>query len=761
MSDQMHILPHVRWEQEGSATFEAKRARLLDTLAVIAGLISAGTLRHVLLSGQTVILEAIAALRPDLAAFFVTHSATGQVEVGPWYIHVDDRLVSGESLIRNLLAARVDADRMGAALSSVAYTPASHTAHLPQILRGFNLDTAFVYERSGLPFRWEAPDGSRVLVVSRGDALVLVAADKPLHPTIASQQTTLIAYVAALRTELSDEFRPTHSGELPIEGKGQRSTSARLHLKQKNRALENLLTCTAEPLLALALTHGKLEYAENLRALLSHNWRLLMKNQALLGGSATDAVEDEAELRFRQIEDSSRYLIDRALNALPGKRRSRAQQQHMTYVVVWNSHNWRVRQVIEAALDVPDGCHPIQVVSPLGSEILFSWLPHTRHLSFLAEAPSVGYATYTVMLSESPLSESLVQQSTATTIADAAGSTLSADTGTLNWRHGNAELLNVMRFIDGGDAGDTFGYRAPAEDVIEQAVLVSGIQAESSPIYERLIFRHRMRIAPALRPDGHRDRGVRLLEFTSSATFYDGQPGLYFHTDFTNTAEDHRLRVHLKTGILSDTLVSDSAFGTIKHPTGYPMRGICAVQDENARMGLLSMGLPEVEALCEDQQTTLALTLTRAVRGAQSLRPMSADYALIPLPPHNPSALLRASSSYNAPLQAYQYDQRPDKLIRSYLSIQSSLGTGGESDGDGAILTALKLPQNGRGWIIRLFNPTNETVEVHITPNRKPKYARLTTLAEESQAILEPDGNGTTHIIMPPQKLVTLRLGFS
>jgi mannosylglycerate hydrolase len=293
---------------------------------------------------------------------------------------------------------------------------------------------------------------------------------------------------------------------------------------------------------------------------------------------------------------------------------------------------------------------------------------------------------------------------------------------------------------------------------------------------------------------------VRLLEFTTTATFYDGMPGLYFHTDFTNTAEDHRLCVHLKTGIQTNTVLADTAFGVIERPvraagspfpnspkmegvsSTYPMVNACAVQDNNGAMALVARGLPEFEALHEDDQTTLALTLVRAVGwisrddlrtrtasigkvraqlGAQSLRPISADYALMPVQPQNPSALLRVGNSYNAPLQAYQYDQRPDKLTRSYLSIQSNLGTGGESDGNGAILTALKPPQSGKGWIVRLFNPTSGTVEVNVTPNRKPKYGRLTTLAEEPIEVIEPDANGRLHLQIGAQKIVTLRLGFS
>lgn len=840
----LHVVPYLRWEREGEFTFDTQRAQLLDILTrLIPRLRTEGdnALKHLLLGGQTAILEDIAALRPDILNFLIVCNANHRVELGPWYVIVDDTLVSGEALVRNLLAARMDADRLGIVLSPIAYTPdaGGHVAQLPQILRGFGIDAAFAHHGAPvvhLPFRWEAPDGSNILVLSHdtpqrqnaalsvrdqrgikpdGPFLWMATADDPekLKPAGVSLPTitsSLETYVATLRKSFSDELRPILRGELRLQSRREGgyllpgTVSARMYLKQRNAQLQSLLTYAAEPWLTLALTHSKVEAADNVRALLNHSWRLLMKNQAraTLGGYAADAVHEEAEVRYRQAEDAAQHVIQRALTNLPGTLHQQGKlplTMKATYVVVWNAHNWDVRQVVEMTLDLPEGTHPIKLQTPQGNAQAFGWQPETRQLRFIANAPAVGYATYTILLGEITPSEMLIQRSTAPSIADSAGATLSAETGELVWRYGNAQINHLLRFVSGGDAGDVFNYSPPKEDVIEEAVLVSGIQAESSPVHERLTMRHRMRVAPALRADRRRERGVRLLELTTTATFYDGMPGLYFHTTYTNTAEDHRLRVHLKTGIQADTVLADSAFGIVARPTQltghaappaarmestistYPMRGAAAVQDTNGAMALLARGLPEFEALEEHNQTTLALTLLRAVgwtsrddlqtragaigrvresTGAQCLRTMTAEYGLLPLKPDNPAAMMRASQLYTAPLQAYQYHLPPDKLSRSYLSIQTSLGSAGASDGNGAILTALKPPQNGRGWVLRLLNPTNETVEVSITPNVRPKYARLTNLAEEPDAIIEPDGNGTLHLVLAPQKIATVRLSF-
>src|SRR5262245_28325069 len=109
----LHVVSRIYWEREGRDTFEVQRARLLDTLARLAGRMADDQKLYVLLGGQTVILEDVAAVRPDLVALLSIYNATGRLGIGPWYVQVDEALVSGESLIRNLLAGRADAQKHG------------------------------------------------------------------------------------------------------------------------------------------------------------------------------------------------------------------------------------------------------------------------------------------------------------------------------------------------------------------------------------------------------------------------------------------------------------------------------------------------------------------------------------------------------------------------------------------------------------------------------------------------------------------------
>ena len=125
------------------------------------------------------------------------------------------------------------------------------------------------------------------------------------------------------------------------------------------------------------------------------------------------------------------------------------------------------------------------------------------------------------------------------------------------------------------------------------------------------ILLHRMRVAPQLRPDGSRERGVRLIELKTTATFYNSTPGVYFHTTFTNTARDHRMRVHLRTGIATGEFIADSTAGFLTRQTApdifYPVQSTAAVVDKTEAIAAIIQGLPEFETLQENGQTTLAL----------------------------------------------------------------------------------------------------------------------------------------------------------
>lgn len=859
----LHVIAYLRWEREWFETFQSRRARLLDVISQLHDQMNQSPgkgsvpIKSFLLGGETVVLEDIADIRPDLVTLLVIFNAGGRLGVGPWYTQVDPALTSGESLIRSLLAARSTAGVYGLKMMSVAYMPHATVfpAQLPQVLRGFSIDAAVLQslekQDAHAPFRWDGPNGSGVLTfthdlppvwprepeevedvnaslsaqrTNRRDGPFIWMFDaslsqKPLVARLADtqklgipvQQSDLKNYINTLRRSLPDSVRPSRAGELIVQYEDlgaipfSGTLSSRMYLKQANARLQSLLTYTVEPMLAVALTHGEIEYPENLRALLANAWRLLLKNQSFtsLGGTGSDAVHRENEMRFQQVEDTGQRLITRAAESLPGTRYERINPPptDKTFVYVWNGLNWPVQQVVEVDLILPPKRYPGLLKSHDGEDVLYSWQPHPSgeggRLIFRADAPAVGYATYTLLLSEKPPDEKRTgtRSLPGRVIAKVSGETLTVTDGRLVWKRDEAVIEDLLNFFDGGDAGDAYDYSKPEPDVMVKADLINDVKIESTAVYERLVIKHRMRVAPKLREDRGRDRGLKLIQMTTTATMYDHQPGVFFRTTFENTAEDHRLRAHLRTNIKAGKILVDTPFGIAERDAvlkgkadasayashAQPIQTVARLSGDKDTLGLAVKGLPEVEMIDEDDQLTFALTLLRAVGRlsrddlksrpglvapsiptpeGQSLREMVAEYALIDLPEQDRTAMLRAGVNLNVPLQAFQYEEAPPRSRRSYLSIISDRGTGADSDGAGVIMSAMKPPEKGPGWVVRLFNPWDRAVEVYVTPFKRPRKVYIVTMSEEPEGYIEPDANGWVALNVNPHEIVTLMLIF-
>jgi alpha-mannosidase len=815
-SPTLHIITHLEWEREGQHTFDRQRADLLDTLAHLVQYMQddhsdAPPLRHFLLGGQTILLDDIASVRSNLLTSLVVYNAGGRLGVGPWYVQTDGMLAGGESLIRNLLIGQADAERHGVQAMQVAYLSGvcQHTAQLPQILRGFEIHAAFLCADQSiipLPFRWDAPDGSHVLVMTWQDSdtmqhaierqqraqpdgpfLWLNRADTPdaviphdfkTRTTLSTRQSTLRDYVNDLRRRLPDELRPRLSGEVHLQRDIQIAGrfSARMPLKQASARLQAQLAHGADPLLALALTHGSVRYPDNARSLLDYSWRLLLQNQARStgAGAISDDVQAETELRSRRIDDNSRRVIAAALDGLPGtpappRQQTARSDTDETYLTVWNPHGHRVAQVVEIDLRLPPDRHPAVLTTADGDEQAFHWEPATQTLGFRADVPPMGYRVYTLQLGTEPTAAYNHKRTVAARlIGSASGQSLGFNNGRLEWTFDSKTIPNVLSYYDGGDAGDIWQYQEPQPDVVMRGNLVDVVQVEATPTYERLLFRNRMRIAPALKNGISRTRGLRVLDIATSATYYHDVPGIHFRTTFSNSADDHRLRAHLRTGLTSQHLYTDGAFALLKRPlagegsTGtQPMQTLAALYDETHGIGLFTRGLPAFEPLRENGQVTLALTLLRSVGwlnkeagiaapGAQVPGELTAEFMLQPLSSDpDPAALLKQAQMYSAPLRVVQYDDAPSQPERSYLQL----------DDERILLSTLKPPQKGRGWIVRLLNPTQRDVGVNLVPGGTLQSAVRLNMAEAKQADYAIENN-RVNLTLEPCQVLTVRLQF-
>jgi mannosylglycerate hydrolase len=120
------------------------------------------------LDGQLATVDDYLEVRPEAEPRIRRLVEDGRLAIGPWYVLMDEFLVSGEAILRNLEYGQRRGDELGGAMP-VGYLPDmfGHVAQMPQILKRAGIDQAVVWR--GVPaaidthaFEWAAPDGSSV-----------------------------------------------------------------------------------------------------------------------------------------------------------------------------------------------------------------------------------------------------------------------------------------------------------------------------------------------------------------------------------------------------------------------------------------------------------------------------------------------------------------------------------------------------------------------------------------------------------------------
>ena len=164
------VISHTHWDREWHRPFEEFRLRLLNLVdSLLEILDSDPEYRHYMLDGQTVLLEDILEVRPDLGAPLQKYVKDGRISIGPWYVLQDEFLVSGESLVRNLLIGQQVGRRIGQPMQ-IGYIPDAfgHVSQIPRILRGFGITEAVLWRGVGdnantTEWKWMSPGGAEVL----------------------------------------------------------------------------------------------------------------------------------------------------------------------------------------------------------------------------------------------------------------------------------------------------------------------------------------------------------------------------------------------------------------------------------------------------------------------------------------------------------------------------------------------------------------------------------------------------------------------
>lgn len=380
------VVSHTHWDRAWYLPFEGYRlhlVRLVDSVLEI--LAREPEYRSFTLDGQTAMLDDYLEIRPERRGEIAALVKARRLFLGPCFVLPDEFLVSGEALIRNLQRGMRGVRALGGDCQD-GYMPDSfgHIAQMPQILRGFGLRSFLfmrgvsqeLFDRAGVEFTWEAPDGSNVLALylrggydnasalgqperfgnfrgrppearlavarleeaiaqlaphARSDVLILCNGCDHMPPepelprllAVARAEIEGVELVHANYSEAVDAIlatnveRAKHRGELL--GNAHHPVlssvwSARTPLKLVNHRAESRLEKIAEPLVAALGRAAGVEHV----ARLDEAWRqlLLCHPHDDVCGCSVDEVHEDARFRFQQCELASEAIVSDALRSL-------------------------------------------------------------------------------------------------------------------------------------------------------------------------------------------------------------------------------------------------------------------------------------------------------------------------------------------------------------------------------------------------------------------------------------------------------------
>ena len=374
MKKTVHVVPHSHWDREWYFTTSRSKIYLMhDLKKVLEQLEKDNPYDSFILDGQASLLDDYLKWRPQDQARIRTLVQQGKLIIGPWYTQTDQLVISGESIVRNMLYGMKICEEFGDYMN-VGYVPDSfgQAASMPQIYREFGIsDTMFWRGVSDddvahTEYTWRGEDGSVVNVYQIpsgyyiGGAIPEREADLAefLHqepfkttwgrsatdqvyfpngfdqapvrenlPELVEQMnelyqgeyelqfSTIEKYIAAVK-ERHPELEEV-AGEL-INGKLMRIHktifSSRPDLKALNTQIQHYLVNVMEPVLTMALQLGFEYPVETVKEI----WKLMFENAAhdSIGSCVSDTTNEDVYMRYKQARDISMNLVELTLRQI-------------------------------------------------------------------------------------------------------------------------------------------------------------------------------------------------------------------------------------------------------------------------------------------------------------------------------------------------------------------------------------------------------------------------------------------------------------
>ena len=408
------------------------------------------------------------------------------------------------------------------------------------------------------------------------------------------------------------------------------------------------------------------------------------------------------------------------------------------------------------------------------------------------ELPGLGFRSVRVVPSETPVR---TFGSLRTGPASAANGFLAieiAPNGTLILEDkGTGEIYrDLFTFEDRSELADGWFH---AHGLNDEQILSAACSAQTSVVHdgpELVALRSTVTLQVPARYDGLSQRPapeLTPLVISSVFTLRRESRTVDVEVRVDTRAEDHRLRMLLPTDCTgAKSYLAHQVFDFVERAVAIdpgtvswqemeqvekPFLGMQAIVEGARGLAVLSASGPHEGGVVDDFRRTMLVTLIRSFRktvgtGGESDGLESGTtifrFRLLPFSNKLPrTEALTELAKLQSGLLTRQTGCRPSgypKMAGDEPATQGFM----ECLSGNLVVSAIKTPESGKGLIVRLWNPTGQTLKEEIVFSREVVEATTVLLNEdphEAPGVLERQGNMIT-VLAAPKKIVTLRVVF-
>ena len=597
--------------------------------------------------------------------------------------------------------------------------------------------------------------------------------------------------------------------------------AVRTQLKTLNRQAQLRLIRYAEPLASIARMYG-IPYPETFIDKAWH-YLLLAHSHDAINGVTLDKTARDTAYKLEQVIELAEVITDASASELLKKIDVSSFSQDDVLIAVFNPSNQDGRYVLNAQIDMPEEYNPQWVdivdsdgdlckVQPLGSTYIASPanVVNSRALPFYCDRhemyfdtgviPAMGHKVFKAQPHNKLSRKTEFWNNVYDFGSQITGPNRMANeflevsfnpNGTFDMLHkASGKIYNGLHYFeDSGDAGDYWQRISPWKNstftTLAAEAKISIV--EDGPLVTSFMCEWTMSVPQKmLRNENRRDDTLISLAISSKVTLLAGIPYLEIKTTVNNRAMDHRVRAGFPTYIAAQQSAAQGHFNLDSRPIErprdkqgirddgmgtLPMQHFVDISDGSNGLAVLNRNIIEYE-VSDDPSRTTFLTLLRCVpvrictehrcatqdttqTGPQCLGQYSFDYALYP---HTENVwtgnVYETMEHYMMQPLTYQFskhsaDNKPLPQVGSFLTIQPSR----------LQIAAFKKAQDSDACILRIYNPSDSTIQGKLTFAAKPKTMEITTLNEEVLENLALS-NGSVNFTFEPFKIVTFRCKF-